>query len=69
MDFKELERQINTSIIISGLKFNALRSVLSDEQLEKYREYISKEKIRMQSALAEILTKEQLDEALAALDD
>ncbi|RWW92350.1 hypothetical protein [Flavobacterium cerinum] len=65
----ELEKQVNTSLIIASIKIKALKSVLTEEQLKKYSETISQEKVKMQSVLADLLTKEELDEALKALGD
>lgn len=65
---QDLEKQINTSLIVLGAKIKALKSVLTDEQLKVYDETISGEKIKITTVLEKIITTKELDEVLKALD-
>lgn len=65
---QELENQINTSLIILAVKIRAFKSVLTEEQLERYNETIDVEKPKLQTVLLKILTPEQVDEVLKELD-
>lgn len=56
MNAQELEKQINTSVIVIGTKINALKSVLTDEQIKSYHNEISKQKINVESTLKNLLT-------------
>ncbi len=39
-DLQLIEKQVNEAILVIGIKLSALRSTLSDEQLENYNNYI-----------------------------
>ena len=39
-DLQLLEKQMNESILVIGIKIAALKSTLSDEQLEQYNNFI-----------------------------
>lgn len=65
---QEFEKQINLNLIIIGHKLNALKSVLTDEQLEAYKKSIEESKTILKSSLEDHLPSEQVDEVLNSLD-
>ncbi|MDY3319665.1 hypothetical protein PG637_09735 [Riemerella anatipestifer] len=65
---QELEKQINLNLIIIVHKLNALKSVLTDEQLEVYKKSIEESKTILKSSLEDNLPSEQVDEVLSSLD-
>lgn len=66
---QDLEKQINTSLIILGIKIKALKATLTKEQLLIYDKVIQEEKVRVKEVLAKLLTKEEIDEVYKAIDN
>lgn len=65
---QDLEKQINTSLIILSVKTKALKATLTEEQLLIYNKIIQAEKLKVQDVLENLLTQEELEKVYKAID-
>lgn len=65
---EDLEKQINTSLIVLSVKNKALKAILTEEQLLVYNKVIQEEKLKVQVVLANLLTQEELEKVYKAID-
>ncbi|MCK0115339.1 hypothetical protein [Gelidibacter sp. F63206] len=60
----ELEKQVNFNLLMIGVKLNAFKEVLSDNQLEVYNNYILDKVKILEPDIRLLLSPEQADEVL-----
>jgi hypothetical protein len=60
----ELEKQINANLLLIGVKLNGLKEVLTDNQLEKYNNYVLDKVKTIEPNIRKVLSPEQADEVL-----
>jgi hypothetical protein len=65
---QELEKQINTSLIVLGVKMKALKATLTPEQLGNYNKTIQEEKTKVVSSLSKLLTQKELEDVIKSID-
>ncbi|MBJ7879197.1 hypothetical protein [Gelidibacter salicanalis] len=60
----ELEKQVNFNLLMIGVKLNAFKEVLSDNQLEVYNNYVLDKVKILEPDIRLLLSPEQADEVL-----
>ncbi len=68
MNDQELEKQINTSLIIMGIKLKALKAALNDHQMEIYNDVIREQKELVKSRFKDHVSPKELNEIIENLD-